>query len=814
MSRTRVTAVFYSPPITEIHMKNQWLACLALVLGACPSVTVDENEGVLGPTVEFDPANKIIPFPNNLLLDPATGKLNLPEQCNETPSSTATRVGVLNTLDGFGTYEPTLNVTFTEPVDLASLAGRVLVFQRVAGGEGVDPLTAVPVPVVAIPGKTVRFTNQTDIKACTDPVMVDQVTFVPRVALEQRSTYTVALLDGIKTANGDDFTPSFTWSLIREPQPVVQFDEARNVILNRTPLDPLVEADKAQLEGIDLLWNAHHNAVTFLGGTGHDTSELLLAWEFNTQTVTDQLDPTVEGSPAASPTALPLLGNASVSATVPGLATRASVFAQCNPAESDTQCFLKIALGAGNYAVGDATCAAAGCAAVNDVLGSILLSKQYRKDVDNTGYTGTGTQPIPGAWSDPISPTVVHDTDNANPLANDAQAKLEALVLIPQGAAPADGFPVVIFQHGITRAKTDVFGVMGALTSNGFAVVAIDAQNHGSRAVRISDAANAIPALDCSNVTVGIPGPRPDLGPDPTTHVSCYAPIFSSDLAATRDGFRQSILDLHQLVTSLKACGTTACGKLKVDATKIGYIGHSMGGIFGGMFSATDPDVASTVLDVGGAGWVDILENTGQVIGFQCPLVDALIDAGSLTCNGAPCTEADKFDPIAGTGLCLTDAWKSDPGYRQFSVIGRWVLDPADPANFASRLASKTFLLQRVDQDDVVPNIATDNLGALAGQIKGDASCGVPLLGQVPPSTALVANPTSSMFLDYLTVPPGTPGCAPGNTFAHGSLLKPEPSVVGGTCNPGTGASCDGVFATTRLQTDAVFFLLNTLGLF
>ena len=241
-----------------------------------------------------------------------------------------------------------------------------------------------------------------------------------------------------------------------------------------------------------------------------------------------------------------------------------------------------------------------------------------------------------------------------------------------------------------------------------------------------------------------------------------------------------------------------------------------MGGIFGGMFAGTNPDLAVSVLDVAGAGWVDILENTQQVTGFQCPLVDALIDAGSLTCGSAPCTEADKFNPLAPggpTGLCLTDAWKSDPGYRTFAVIGRWVLDPADPANYASRLASKKFLIQRVDDDEVVPNLATDNLGALSGQLKGDASCGVPISGTVPPSSAIVAAPTQSLFLDYLTFAPGDAACPPGNTFGHGSLLKPEASVLGVGCNPNTGVGCDGSLATQRLQTDAVFFLLANLDL-
>ncbi|MBA2538995.1 MAG: hypothetical protein H0V17_05115 [Deltaproteobacteria bacterium] len=785
-------------------MKTQWLACL--LLGACASVTVDDNEGGLGPTVEFDPANRIIPFPNNLLLDPATGKLDLPQQCNESATSTATRVGVLNTLDGFGTYETTINVTFTEEVDLASLAGRVLVFERVTAGEANDPLTATPLPVVAIPGKAVRFTNQDDITNCSDPVMVDQVSFISRVPLTQKSTYTVALLDGIETASGEDFTPSFTWSLVREPQPVVLLDENDNVILNRTPLNPDKAADKAQLLGIDLLWNAHHTAVTYLAGTGHDSSELLLAFEFTTQTTVDPLDPEVEGSPASTPTPVGLLGNQSLAGLA---AARSGVFAQCvvDDPISNNECLLRILLGGGNYAVGKATCAAAGCAAVSNTVSSLLLSKQYQTDVDNTLYTGTGTQPIPGAWSDPISPVVAHGTDNPNPLLNDIQARLGVLVLLPQGAVPADGYPTVIFQHGITRSRTDMFGVMGSLTSQGFAVVAIDAANHGSRAVRISNADNDDPELDCTDVPVGIPGPRADLGPDPTTHTSCYVPVFSADLAATRDAFRQTVLDLQQLVTSLKACTPAApCGPISVDASKIAYLGHSMvGGNFGTMLLATEDDIAAAVFNGTGAGWLDIIENTEQTEAFQCPLVDGLIDAGFL--SGA------KFDKAAGTGLCTTDVWKTEPGYRQFRVIGQWILDPADPANFASRLTDKTFLLQRIDNDDTVPNIATDNEGALAFQLKGDASCGVPIGTSIPPSTALLAAPTQSHFLDYVSFAPGSAACPPGNTFSHGSLLKPEPSVLGIACNQQTGAGCDGTFATVRLQTDMVFYFLANLDL-
>src|SRR5262249_17784800 len=155
---------------------------------------------------------------------------------------------------------------------------------------------------------------------------------------------------------------------------------------------------------------------------------------------------------------------------------------------------------------------------------------------------------------------------------------------------------------------------------------------------------------------------------------------------------------------------------------------------------------------------------------------------------------------------------------------GRWVLDPADPANFNTKLAPTRFLIQRVDGDKVVPNIATDREGALVGLTKTAADCGDALPDA--PSAAIVANATSSKFLDYLTVAPGTAGCLPGNTFDHGALLRP--SVLGRcatatttSCNPGlpVGANgcpgaaeacnqvADGALATARLQVDAITYL-------
>ncbi|HLL21603.1 MAG TPA: hypothetical protein VK427_05705, partial [Kofleriaceae bacterium] len=108
---------------------NKWLACaLVAVTSGCVDIKTDANETSAEPTVEFDPGRSVVPFPNNLLIDQASGRVNLPPGCNESAASKATREGVLNKLDGFGTFETAMSVTLTAAVDPVSLEGNVLLF--------------------------------------------------------------------------------------------------------------------------------------------------------------------------------------------------------------------------------------------------------------------------------------------------------------------------------------------------------------------------------------------------------------------------------------------------------------------------------------------------------------------------------------------------------------------------------------------------------------------------------------------------------------------------------------------------------------
>jgi dienelactone hydrolase len=752
------------------------LACLFLLLAVsgCPDVKTDGDETASPPVVEFDPANKIVPFPNNLLLDPLTGKVSLPTQCGETPSVKALREGVLNKLDGFGLFEAALTVTFSDGVDMASVMDHVVLYKRATGATAVDPATATPVPMVTQLATTVRFDA-----SCTTPLTVPQLVIVPRIPLEQKSTYVVALLDGIKTMTGSPFQASGTWRLIRAAEDPVTIKEGV-IVADQTPLDPADAEDRATLLGIDLLWKAHAASVKFLADDlpadkRKARDQILIAWEFTTQTSTDPLDPAVAGSPASKitdgVTNVALAGNFS---PPPPFNRAAPPWTTCDAADTDTQCFLKIALGKGNYTVGSALCQSLACAAIGDVVGSLYYSKQYAAPTPNTTYTGTGAKPIPGAWSDPVSPT-----------ATDPEG-ISVLSFVPATAPPAEGYPVVIFQHSIGQSKTNAFAIAGRLAAAGFATVAIDAVAHDSRAVRISSDA----ALGCADAAGST---RPDGGPSPVDFPQCYAPFLSPNLGATRDAIRQTVLDQQRLVAGLKACGTTACGTLKVDATKILYLGQSLGGILGSISLGVTPDIKAGVLNVPGVGWVDILENT-MTLRLQCLLVDGLIDAGILM--GQKSNLA--VDPP--TGLCTTSAWKAQPGYAQFKVIGRWILDPAEPANFTRKLAPRRFLIQQVDGDTVVPNLATMNEGALVGLTPATADRADPP-GPPPPSAAITTSPLTTKWVHYPTLAADPATSFPGNTFHHASLLSP-------TLVPGQAPTPDGLLGTARMQVDALTYLV------
>lgn len=809
------------------------LACLLVVAtSGCPDVKTDPGEGpgelTNPPTVEFDPAAAIIPFPNNLVINPATGKVNIPSPACETPAAKAVREGVLNQLDGFGTFEAAMQVTFTDDVDMSTVNDQtVVMYQRTSDGTPVTTVT--PVPVAILPSTALRF----DKNNCTAaPAQIHAITIVPKVPLQQRSTYTVALLSGIKTTTGKDYQPSFTWALVRQSvDPVTLADgcdysnpTSCTIIAEKTPLTPGGDAngngvpDVVEIVGLDQLWHAEAQALALLDPTiGNDRSKVLVAWEVTTQTTTDPLDPAVAGSPASSLSTLGLLNVFSIASQKAGGNSTALI-----------EGFLQAAGLAQTPQQAAAICGQIGCDNVGDVLGGGLSVPSYQTHVMNA-YSGAAD--VPGPWSDPVHPAM---QDGFVDPSVGIPGFVSAIAFIPKGQPPATGWPTVVFGHGLGSQKESLFVFGPQLASAGFASVAIDFVDHGARAVRTSADASLGCAGHCSATTATACGHDSDCptGATPETCVlpafgtsttQCFAPFLSTDLAATRDNIRETILDLQRLTNALKTCGAAGCGSLSVDPAHIEYTGISLGGIIGSTTTAVSPNIKTAVLNVPGMGWVDIFENTANLT-IRCGVVDGLIEAGILQgdlWNGATDSTA--------TGLCTTDAWKTSPAYQQFSGIARIVLDPADGANFANKLAPKRFLIQEVINDEVVPNIATNDEGALVGLMPQAADPYAPNNPGVPTgaSMAILTNIVANKWLTYTNLPAtdaATGGF--GNAFQHASLLSPvSPLVAPGHCagDPATAcvqdATCQGAggnvcvfpgtLGTARVQTDAITYLLG-----
>jgi len=273
-------------------------------------------------------------------------------------------------------------------------------------------------------------------------------------------------------------------------------------------------------------------------------------------------------------------------------------------------------------------------------------------------------------------------------------------------------------------------------------------------------------------------------------------------------------------VRAVKACGPAACPSdngtvMSVDPAHVLYAAISLGGILGSTTSAVI-DFKSSLLNVSAVGWLDLVENE-QTPQIKCPLVNALIDLGYVT--------GPKWDPANPTvGLCINKSnWTGQLGYKQLAVISRWIMDPADGANYMPKLKPKKFLLQEVLGDTVVSNVGTLHEGLLLGQSAMTADPYNPLAGPLTPSAAITTNLMSSKWVQYPTLPASDAATGGfGNAFAHSSLLRPA-NVTPGHCvnNPATTCMADtdcnafgggpcifaGVLGTARIQADALTFL-------
>ena len=239
-------------------------------------------------------------------------------------------------------------------------------------------------------------------------------------------------------------------------------------------------------------------------------------------------------------------------------------------------------------------------------------------------------------------------------------SEIPVLICTPGGVAPPGGWPVIIFQHGITRSRFDMLAMAPLFCSagSGFAVVSMDAPLHGSDAsnpyaaqVGLTPSDLGMPGIertfgiDLINNASGDPGP--DGEPDPS---GTYFLNFPS-LISSRSVWTQAVCDLAGLTETLPTWDFDG-DSIPDFSNEIFYVGQSLGGLIGSTFlSAIGPGkIVGAELNVAGGHIAKLLENSPN----YNPRLVAFFDGEGLV-QGSTSTEqalnvisaiADGIDPI------------------------------------------------------------------------------------------------------------------------------------------------------------------------
>ena len=692
-------------------------------------------------TARFDPNDAVVPFPTNLLLQGTTDlTLNIPVA---DPTNFADPAVAMNALDGFGTVAP-WSTTFTSALKPESVVGgktvRMFEVQLTGPGGGVTSVVR-------------ELASPQEFVAVLPDASGTTLAIVPTAPLRQLTSYMVVLLgDGgtgtpyasrvpsLTDTAGNDVTSDQTYFLAKRTSPVCVNGQSTILLLPASitcalePLRQLINSQEAAAHSV-----------------GIDTGRIVLSWVATTQSTTVEMQAITSVIDAQ-----PNNGGAVVVPTGLDLA-------HINPALPP----------------------------VADVFVGTLSVPYYLSAPSATNPIAplnTFWHAAPGAYVPPfdavgLDPTSTNVTfANPFPVATSTQ-RIPVLLTVPNANSghtkPAGGWPVVIYQHGITRSRIDMFAIAGAMAAAGFAVVAIDLPLHGvtdptsplyrNQLLTGSPAAGLITGertfdLDIANNTTGASGP------DGTIDSSGSYFINLTSLLTSRDNLRQGVSDMLELrsaIPSMSLDGATPA----FDGARVAFVGQSLGSIEGISFMALTQTpntfVQNAVLSVPGGGVVGLL-------------------LGSPT-----------FSPIILKGLAGAGVLPGTPAFSQFVVAAQTVIDSGDPINYAFNTANKNILAHEVVggsaplPGDISPancsNCYDANGNWLPDQVIPNTVPGSPLSGGEPIIAALGLAPITGPVQSAT----GIRGVVRFVTGTHGSLLDPSTSPQ----------------ATVEMQTEAASFL-------
>lgn len=323
-----------------------------------------------------------------------------------------------------------------------------------------------------------------------------------------------------------------------------------------------------------------------------------------------------------------------------------------------------------------------------------------------------------GNYQSPGNATFSYDASgNVVPAPDAPTDKIWVSFAVPTAAMPAGGYPLVVFQHGLGGSRDDFLSIANPLCAQGWMVAAIDSITFGARAPE------ATFQVDKTSDFTSDPGATYK-GPDgfgdavgsPPQHNGSFD-LFAAllNVGAVRDQFRQAEIDTVQLMKVLRGSpdlsGLTPGGgtAVKIDPSRIAYLGQSLGSIQGAVAAALEPHVKNWALNVAGGGLIVELGTHSPVIGILLGMA-------------------------AGLNFAFTDG-TFDEGHVAMTLI-QTIVDPGDPLDYANYIvqspqpfggqptAPRNVLQTEVLFDELVPNEADEALARAGGWGLGEPNVG------------------------------------------------------------------------------------------
>ena len=182
-------------------------------------------------------------------------------------------------------------------------------------------------------------------------------------------------------------------------------------------------------------------------------------------------------------------------------------------------------------------------------------------------------------------------------LAPTGTVEVGVTVWLPSGPRPATGWPVEICAHGASGNKNFCVSQSSIANSRGIAVIAINAMGHGNGPLSTM----ALRRTDGTTVTVAAPGSGYDHDGNGT--IDMWEPRFAPRPHAVwgTSGTVAETAGMHlQLVRALQAgVDVEGDGATDLDASRIYFMGHSLGVAWGEMVFAYEPAIRAAAFVAG-----------------------------------------------------------------------------------------------------------------------------------------------------------------------------------------------------------------------